>query len=140
MRTVLAGDRGARLFDYAPDTLGYFRQSSLITTLSRRGDCWPRRATPMARVARLEILYNTNEGHRKIAVAIQQMWKRELGIDITITNQEWKVYLDSVTQIDFQIARAAGSGTTWMPTTSSTCLSPTVAITTRTTATPSMTT
>ena len=26
-------------------------------------------------MARAEILYNTNEGHRKIAVAIQQMWK-----------------------------------------------------------------
>ena len=58
----------------------------------------------------LEILYNTNEGHRKIAVAIQQMWKSELGIDITITNQEWKVYLDSVTQIDFQVARRGWIG------------------------------
>ena len=43
-------------------------------------------------------------------MAIQQMWKSELGIDITITNQEWKVYLDSVTQIDFQIARRGWIG------------------------------
>ena len=33
-----------------------------------------------------------------------------MGIDITITNQEWKVYLDSVTQIDFQVARRGWIG------------------------------
>ena len=38
------------------------------------------------------------------------MCKSELGIDITITNQEWKVYLDSVAQIDFQIARRGWIG------------------------------
>ena len=58
----------------------------------------------------LEITYNTSESHRKIAVALQQMWKKALNIDITIANQEWKVYLDSVTQMDFQIARRGWIG------------------------------
>ena len=58
----------------------------------------------------LEITYNTSESHRKIAVALQQMWKEALNIDITIANQEWKVYLDSVTQMDFQIARRGWIG------------------------------
>lgn len=58
----------------------------------------------------LEITYNTSESHRKIAVALQQMWKESLNIDITISNQEWKVYLDSVTQMDFQIARRGWIG------------------------------
>ncbi len=58
----------------------------------------------------LEITYNTSESHRKIAVALQQMWKTALNIDITIANQEWKVYLDSVTQMDFQIARRGWIG------------------------------
>ena len=35
-----------------------------------------------------EILYNTSEGHRKIAVALQQMWKKHLNIDVTLLNQE----------------------------------------------------
>src|SRR5262249_18826647 len=30
---------------------------------------------------RLEILFNTNEGHRQIAEAIQQMWRTGLGVD-----------------------------------------------------------
>ncbi len=58
----------------------------------------------------LEITYNTSESHRKVAVALQQMWKDALNIDITIANQEWKVYLDSVTQMAFQIARRGWIG------------------------------
>ncbi len=58
----------------------------------------------------LEILYNTHEGHRKIAVALQQMWKKHLGIDVTMVNQEWKVYLDSRRTGDYTIARASWIG------------------------------
>lgn len=58
----------------------------------------------------LELIYNTNEAHRKIAVAVQQMWKKYLNIDITIANQEWKVYLNAVSQRDFQMARRGWIG------------------------------
>jgi oligopeptide transport system substrate-binding protein len=57
-----------------------------------------------------EILYNTHEGHRKIAVAIQQMWKTYLNLDITMVNQEWKVYLDTVDKLDYSVARYAWIG------------------------------
>ena len=57
-----------------------------------------------------EILYNTSEGHRKLAVAIQQMWKKHLNIDVTLLNQEWKVYLNSVSMKDYQIGRAGCIG------------------------------
>jgi oligopeptide transport system substrate-binding protein len=58
----------------------------------------------------IEIKYNTSENHRKIAVALQQMWKEALNIEVTISNEEWKVYLDSVTQMHFQIARRGWIG------------------------------
>lgn len=57
-----------------------------------------------------ELLYNTSESHRKLAVAIQQMWKRELNIEITLNNQDWKVYLDSVNNGNYQIARGGWIG------------------------------
>jgi oligopeptide transport system substrate-binding protein len=38
------------------------------------------------------------------------MWKKELNIDITIANQEWKVYLNSVSQREFQVARRGWIG------------------------------
>jgi len=57
-----------------------------------------------------EILYNTSEGHRKIAVALQQMWKKHLNIDVVLLNQEWKVYLDTVSNHHYEIARAGWIG------------------------------
>ncbi len=53
----------------------------------------------------LEILYNTSEGHRSIAVAIQDMWKRHLGISVSLRNEEWKVMLKNLRDGHFQVAR-----------------------------------
>jgi oligopeptide transport system substrate-binding protein len=58
----------------------------------------------------LTILYNTLESHKKIAEGIQQMWKQELGINVSIENQEWKVYLQKRDEGDYQIARAGWIG------------------------------
>ncbi len=43
---------------------------------------------------RVEIRYNTHQNHKKVALAIAAMWKKNLGVLTTIINQEWKVYLD----------------------------------------------
>ncbi len=53
----------------------------------------------------ISILINTSEAHRSIAEAIQQMWREELNISVQIENQEWKVYLQSMHQHHFTIAR-----------------------------------
>ncbi len=58
----------------------------------------------------LELMYNTSEGHRRIAIAIQQMWKTALNIDVTLVNQDWKVYLDKRDSRDYQVARAGWIG------------------------------
>ena len=39
-------------------------------------------------------------------MAMQQMWKDVLNIDVTVTNLEWKVYLDTVIQMNYQLANA----------------------------------
>lgn len=59
---------------------------------------------------KLDILFNTNEGHRLIAEAVQQMWKKGLGIDIGLYNQEGKVWNDSMRSLNYQIARFAWVG------------------------------
>ena len=41
----------------------------------------------------VELLYNTDVNHKKIAVAIAAMWKKTLGVETEMTNQEWKVFL-----------------------------------------------
>ena len=59
---------------------------------------------------KLEILFNTNEDHRKVALAIQQMWQQNLGIDVELVNQDWKVYLNREMIGDFQVSRAGWIG------------------------------
>jgi oligopeptide transport system substrate-binding protein len=44
----------------------------------------------------ITLMHNTSEGHANIAAAIQQMWKDNLGVDVKVENQEWKVYLETV--------------------------------------------
>ncbi|MCS7220211.1 MAG: peptide ABC transporter substrate-binding protein [Anaerolineae bacterium] len=44
----------------------------------------------------LTLMFNTASAHQKIAEAIQQMWKDVLGINVKLTNQEWKVYLETI--------------------------------------------
>lgn len=58
------------------------------------------------------ILFNTSEKHKIIAVVIQQMWKEHLGINVTLENQDWKVYLSSTSnaQMKFDVSRASWIG------------------------------
>lgn len=58
----------------------------------------------------IELLYNTLEKHRVIAEAIQEMWRQNLGIDIGIYNEEWKVYLASQKSMNYTIQRAGWIG------------------------------
>ena len=57
-----------------------------------------------------EILYNTSEGHRQIAIAISQMWKQTLGMEVTIANMEWQTFLEARGNGDFDISRAGWCG------------------------------
>jgi oligopeptide transport system substrate-binding protein len=58
----------------------------------------------------VDILFNTLDSHRTIAEAIQQMWKTRLGVNATIQNQEWKVYLDTTQTMNYQVSRAGWIG------------------------------
>jgi oligopeptide transport system substrate-binding protein len=59
---------------------------------------------------KLEILFNTSEDHKKIALVIQQMWRKYLGINVELVNQDWKVYLSREMNGDFQVSRAGWIG------------------------------
>lgn len=55
---------------------------------------------------KLTYLYNTAQGHQDIAVAIQAMWKQNLGIDVELKNQEWAVFQTTRTSKNYIVARA----------------------------------
>jgi oligopeptide transport system substrate-binding protein len=54
----------------------------------------------------VELLFNTSENHRLIAEAVQEMWRRELGIDVKLVNQENKVVLAARRAGDYFILRS----------------------------------
>jgi len=58
----------------------------------------------------VSILFNTSEDHRRIAEVIQAMWKRELGIEVTLSNQEWGSYLQATTALQYDVARRSWIG------------------------------
>jgi oligopeptide transport system substrate-binding protein len=55
---------------------------------------------------RVDLLYNTLEKHKTVAEALQQMWRKNLGVDISLVNEEWKVYIDDQHAHNFQFQRA----------------------------------
>ena len=56
----------------------------------------------------VEIRYNTMESHKKIASAIANMWKTTLGADVTLINEEWKVFLQNVSEREVTEVYRAG--------------------------------
>ena len=59
---------------------------------------------------KITLSYNTSEAHAKIAQAVQDMWKKNLGIDVELDNEEWQVYLEKIDSGDYQIGRMSWSG------------------------------
>ena len=53
----------------------------------------------------VEYLYNTDDRHRVIGEALQNMWQTELGVTVTLNNQDWAVFLDTRKNGDYSIAR-----------------------------------
>src|SRR5882672_1122209 len=56
---------------------------------------------------KIEILYNTQDVHKKIAAAIQEMWRQNLHIESELRNVEWKIYLDMQSRMEFDVIRRA---------------------------------
>ena len=59
---------------------------------------------------KLTLLFNTPEGQIYLASAIQEMWKKQLNINVELVNQEWKVYLQMRRKGNFEIARGGWIG------------------------------
>jgi oligopeptide transport system substrate-binding protein len=53
----------------------------------------------------IELLYNSNEIIKQVAVAAQDMWKRHLGVSVRLRSEDWKVLLNSYSEGQFQMIR-----------------------------------
>jgi len=55
-------------------------------------------------------LYSKSELNEAIAVELQSMWRETLGVNVNLERQEWKVYLNSLSLLDYDIARSSWVG------------------------------
>lgn len=58
----------------------------------------------------LDLLYNTIESNKKIAIIVSQMWKQKLGVKTVLQNMEWKTFLEARSNQEFDIGRAYWCG------------------------------
>lgn len=59
---------------------------------------------------KFELEYNTSESHKKLAIVMASMWKKNLGAEVEIANQEWKTFLQTLSSKNFSVARYAWIG------------------------------
>jgi oligopeptide transport system substrate-binding protein len=106
--------KGGQIPAYAlspPNTNGFTSSSNVTYDIDRARELLAEAGFPNGEgFPKLEIIFNTDEAHRKIAIAIQQMWRQSLNIDVTLENQDWQVYLDSESRGNYQISRASWIG------------------------------
>jgi oligopeptide transport system substrate-binding protein len=55
----------------------------------------------------VSILYNGSEQNKQIATEMQAIWEENLGVHVSLAPKEWKVYLNAMTGLDFDIARSS---------------------------------
>ncbi|MCM3707502.1 MULTISPECIES: peptide ABC transporter substrate-binding protein [Cytobacillus] len=53
------------------------------------------------------LTYSTDDTHKKIAEALQQMFKENLGVEVKLANMEWNVFSEEQKALKFQLSRSS---------------------------------
>ncbi len=59
---------------------------------------------------RLELLFPTSKGGQDIVEAVQATWKKELNIEVSVRNEEFKVYLDTQRKLEYDLSMSVWIG------------------------------
>lgn len=90
-----------------PGTAGYTATAALARDIEAARRLLAEAGFPGGRgLPTIELLYNTSENHRAIAEALQEIWRREIGVEVRLVNQEMKVVFAARRAGDFQILRS----------------------------------
>jgi oligopeptide transport system substrate-binding protein len=102
--------RGGQLPAHAftpPGTAGYSPAAAVTTDFAEARRLLAEAGYPGGRgLPPFELLFNSSETHRVIAESIQEMWRRELGVEVRLLNQENKALLEARRAGNFQILRS----------------------------------
>ncbi|MEC5127531.1 peptide ABC transporter substrate-binding protein [Verrucomicrobiales bacterium BCK34] len=107
-------------FGFTPPTKGGYVPPDVVSYDPEKARAFLKKAgyESGADVPEFTVIFNTSDDHKSIAVSIQDMWKKNLGIEnVKIENQEWKVYMATVDEMRYDVSRLAWIGDYVDPTT-----------------------
>ncbi len=107
---ILRGDQLAASAFTPPGMAGYTPPAGLATDFATARRLLAEAGFPGGKgLPSLELLFNSSESHRAIAEAVQETWRRELGVDVRLVNMENNSVLDARRTGSFQILRSSWS-------------------------------
>lgn len=115
-REAIAGPvmRGSRQPAYSlvpPDTAGYTSTAAIRTDFAEARRLLAAAGFPEGKnFPRFEVKMNADPVNTKVFEAIQQMWRKELGIDCTLSSEDFRVYLTTMQSLDFDVLRSRWVG------------------------------
>ena len=94
-----------------PGLVGYDPPPGLVEDLEAARRLLAEAGFPGGRgLGELAVLVNKGGDHVPIAEMVQQQWRDGLGLNVRIEQVEWKVFLDTIRLLQYQIARGGGYG------------------------------
>ena len=110
-RNILKGGEQPAYFLTPPGTAGYTSTYKVSHDQERARALLAEAGFPNGQgLPAIELLYNSADFDRTVAQAVQRMWKEVLGADVQLLNQDYKVYLSSMSNLDFAICRSTWLG------------------------------
>ncbi len=115
-REAVAGPvmRGSRKPAYSlvpPDTAGYTSTAAVRTDPAEARRLLAEAGFPEGKgFPKFEVKMNADPVNTKVFEAIQQMWRKELGIDCTLSTMDFRVYIDAMQTLAFDVLRSRWVG------------------------------
>ena len=107
VRDVLLGGQQPAHCLTPPDTAGYTARAVLPDDFATARQLLAEAGHPGGRgLPKLEIQFATLELNQRLLEAIQQMWRQELGLEVTLANKEQRVWLNDERQLNYDISYA----------------------------------
>ena len=109
--SVMRGSRVPATSLIPPNTAGYTSTAHIPTDFDAARRLLAEAGYPGGKgFPKVEVKMNTDPVNTKVFEAIQQMWHKELGIDIALSNEEYRVYIDSMQTLTFSLLRSRWVG------------------------------
>lgn len=94
-----------------PGTAGYIPPEGVATDVTEARRLLAEAGYPDGHgLPQFDLLINSSGNHRVIAEAVQEMWRKELGVNVAIVNMEQKTLLSARRTLDYQIMRSDWAG------------------------------